>query len=320
MNEVKNNKPTVSVFVPSYNHAPFVERCLKSIIKQTRAPSELLVIDDGSKDDSPKVIESVLKDCPFPTELMARPNKGLCATLNEGFEKTSGEYFAYIGSDDIWLSEFLEARVQLLESNPDAVLGYGHAYLIDERDQIISCSNEWGIYNEGGTKQMLWRGIAPVSSTVFYRRSALAKRRWNEGAKLEDYELYLQLCYDGEFAFDARALSAWRHHGYNTSGDWSLMLKECLEAQTRIASSLNLSDDELKQIQTATRFQFVEEFIRKGLKSTALSLMLRNMSGAPSMRVIAKRVIQLAIPAPLMRLRRNIVKRNTIERYGVLKV
>ena len=107
---------TVSVVVPSYNHAQFIEATLRSIMKQTLRPAELIVIDDGSSDDSPAIIERVLNDCPFPCEFAARDNRGLCATLNEGFERTRGEYFAYLGSDDLWLPDFLKARVRLLES------------------------------------------------------------------------------------------------------------------------------------------------------------------------------------------------------------
>src|SRR3712207_6667375 len=122
----------VAVVVPSYNHAPFVAAALRSVFAQTRAPARLLVIDDGSRDGPPRVIGEALKDCPFPCELIARGNRGLCATLNEGLAKTEGEYFAYLGSDDLWLPGFLEARAAQLEQRPSAVLAYGHAYLVDE--------------------------------------------------------------------------------------------------------------------------------------------------------------------------------------------
>src|SRR5690242_19431645 len=88
----------VSVDVPSYNHAQFVAMTLRSIMKQSCVPAELVVIDDGSTDDSPGTIEQTLKECPFPCELIVRSNRGLCATLNEGLERTAGDYFAYLGS------------------------------------------------------------------------------------------------------------------------------------------------------------------------------------------------------------------------------
>src|SRR2546427_3062547 len=206
------DKPArVSVFVPSYNHARFVESTLRSIMKQTLRPAELLVIDDGSTDDSPRVIERVLRDCPFPCELVVRANRGLCATLNEGLAKTRGLCFAYLGSDDLWLPDFLAARVSMLEARPPAVLAYGHAFLIDEDDRIIDCTLDWAHYTDGNARTMLLQeNIAPMSPTVLHRRAVLERYGWNERARLEDYELYLRLSADGEFAFDAGILSAWR--------------------------------------------------------------------------------------------------------------
>jgi alpha-1,3-rhamnosyltransferase len=112
----------VSVVVPSYNHGKFVESCLRSIFAQTLRPAKLLVIDDGSTDDSTSIIESVLRDCPFACDMIARENRGLPATLNQALSLTDDHYFAYLGSDDMWLSDFLAARVKLLDSRPSAVL------------------------------------------------------------------------------------------------------------------------------------------------------------------------------------------------------
>src|SRR5687768_3760643 len=118
------SQPEVFVAVPSYNHAPFIEKCLRSIISQTLAPMKLLVIDDGSQDGSVEIIERVLRDCPFDFEIKARENRGLCATLNEAFAASTGKYFAYLGSDDIWLPTFLEEQTRLLNSRPNAVLAF----------------------------------------------------------------------------------------------------------------------------------------------------------------------------------------------------
>src|SRR3712207_5703987 len=117
----------VFVLVPSYNHAPFIEKCLRSIIEQTAEPRKLLVIDDGSTDGSAEIIQRVLHDCRFECELIVRENRGLCRTLNEGLARSDGKYFAYLGSDDYWLPDFLKARVELLEQRSRAVLAYGNA-------------------------------------------------------------------------------------------------------------------------------------------------------------------------------------------------
>lgn len=303
----------VSVVVPSYNHARFVERTLRSIFAQTRAPAELLVIDDGSTDDSRRVIERVLANCPFPCEFIARANRGLCATLNEALALSGGEYFAYLGSDDLWLPDFLSARVALLEARPRAALGYGHAYFIDDEDRVVDCTRDWAIYADGDARAMLLRTIAPMSPTVMYRRAPLARHGWHEAARLEDYDLYLRLCVEGDFAFDARPLAAWRRHARNASHDQLMMLEEQLAAQQRVLPAHGMSAGEIESLQRRVKFDRAEDFLRVGDKREALRLMLGNIGGVTSARTLARALLRLLIPYRLMRLR---AQRRSSKRYG----
>jgi alpha-1,3-rhamnosyltransferase len=312
-------EPTsVSVVVPSYNHAQFVAAALRSIMKQTLFPEQLLVIDDGSSDDSPKVIDRVLNECPFPCELVTRNNRGLCATLNEGFARTRGDYFAYLGSDDLWLPDFLRARVNLLESRPDAVLAYGHAYFIDEQNSIVDCTADWAQYADGDVREMLLHTTAPMSPTVLYRRDALWQQCWNEESKLEDYDLYLRLSAVGPFAFDQRVLSAWRRHSSNVSRNQTLMLEEQLRAQRLGALRFGLTDYEIEKLQWATKFSRAEDFLRVGQKGKALGLLIHNWRGLGSPRETARILLRLLIPNSFMRGRERARQRRARERYGTL--
>ena len=313
--------PRVSVVVPSYNHARFVAGCLRSIFKQTHAPAELVVIDDGSTDDSVRVIERELRDCPFPCELVARANRGLCATLNEGLRRTGGDFFAYLGSDDLWLADFLRERVALLESRGRAVLAYGHALLIDAENRVVDSSEDWGAaYADGDARPMLLRTTAPLSPTVLYRRAAVARHGWREGARLEDYELYLKLAAEGEFAFGPRPLAAWRWHGANASRDQRMMLDEQLAAQRRARALLGLGERELSRLHARLRFERAEDFLRLGRKREALRLALSNLSGARSPRAVARILARLAAPYSLVSARRQRAASRAAERYGVLEI
>jgi alpha-1,3-rhamnosyltransferase len=315
MNEQKS-KSEVFTFVPSYNHAPFIEKCLNSIINQTVQPKKLLVIDDGSKDDSPKIIEKVLKDCPFDAELVVRENRGLCATLNEGYAKSAGEYFAYIGSDDIWLSKFLEERVKLLDGNKSAVLGYGNALFLDEKDEIFESSAEWWNFPTDA-REMLRLGIAPISSTVFYRRKLLENHRWNENSRLEDYEFYIKLSDEGEFLFDKQVLSVWRHHGYNVSGDMNLMLSEVLAAQNRNKEKLDLNESNIEEIQRKVKFRYAGDFLQKGLKKDAFKLAAKSWQSADSLAQILKFSARMFVPMSIIKLRRKVWREKMKNKYSV---
>lgn len=306
----------VAVVVPSYNHAPFVEAALRSIFAQTVAPARLLVIDDGSRDGSPQIIESVLKDCPFPCELIARANRGLCATLNEGLSKIEGTYFAYLGSDDLWLPGFLAARVALLEERPRAVLAYGHALLLDARGEVVDCTLDWARYHDGDARAMLLEETyAPMSPTVVYRRAAVERHGWNERARLEDYELYLRLSADGEFAFDPRVLSAWRRHGTNTSGDFRWMIEARLEAQRNAAPHLGLRPEQLRRYQRALNFAGAEDLLRLGDKRAALTFLRRGLAGAPNAASLARVALRLLTPYSLVERRNRRKQSNAAKRY-----
>lgn len=312
--------PEVFVFVPSYNHAPFIETCLRSIFSQTKKPRKLLVIDDGSRDESVAVIERVLKDCPFDSELIARENRGLCRTLNEGFAASEGDYFAYIGSDDLWLPDFLKARVELLEKRRKAVLAYGHAFLMDENGTIFDSTAEytdsWGDYPDGDVREMLLQGIAPVSSTVVYRRSAVEGLMWNESARLEDYEMYLKLMMRGEFAFDPAVLSVWRHHRYNTSGDRLLMLREVLAAQQRNREAIGLSDNEFVRLAERVKFKYARMELQYGQKLSALRLAKESWRGAESAFQLLRFGLRLFVPMAAVNLWRSTRKKHFTEKVS----
>ena len=310
----------VSVIVPSFNHARFIGRCLRSIIRQTHRPLELIVIDDGSEDDSVRTIEQELKDCPFNCELLARDHQGLAQTLNEGLKRSRGKYFAYLGSDDVWLRGFLESRVKLLESRSNAVLAYGHCFVINEDDQILESTEDYATYRDGCAREMLLNVIVPFSPSVLYRRHVLERHCWSEDAQLEDYNLYLRLCGEGEFALDEGVLCAWRTHGKNNSRDVKFMLRECLEAQRSAVTSLNLTSKEIDNANARLKWLYGGDLIKAGQKRAGIELLCLNWRGAPSYRSIARMMGVLVVPAPVLRWRKQYMNRHNAKVYGSLEL
>ncbi len=309
----------VFVVVPSYNHAPFVEQCLRSIISQTLRPKKLLVIDDGSNDGSPEVIERVLRGCPFDSELVARENRGLCATLNEALSASSGEFFAYLGSDDVWLPSFLAEQTQLLNTRPKAVLAFAHAYLVDEDDNVFDSTADWTEFADGDLRPMLLRGSVFSSPGVLYRRSVLAQHRWNESSRLEDYEMYLKLSTVGGFARNPNVLCAWRQHGGNASDDLPLMYEEMAAAQERLAPELGLNYAEIARTTSRLKFAAAENLVRHGFRYEAARFFIDNIRGADSIADILRIAVRLAVPQNLFQWNRKRKRRDAAERYGKLQ-
>jgi alpha-1,3-rhamnosyltransferase len=310
----------VSAVVPSYNHAKFVERTLRSIFGQTKRPEKLIVIDDGSNDESAAVIERVLADSPIETEFRVRPNRGLSSTLNEALALTDTKYFAYIGSDDVWLPDFLEQQTRLLDSRPNAVLAFSHAYLLDADDRIIDRTDNWTEFADGHMLPLLLRGQIFSSPGVLYRRASLERHRWNEDSILEDYELYLKLSADGEFARNQNVLCGWRQHGSNVSGDFPRMMNEWIDAQNRVTESLNITREELDEIQARLRFDSVAGFVRSGHRGEAFKLFRENFRGAASVSQTVAMLFRLAVPRPLFEWNRRRKLDAAVKKYGRLEM
>lgn len=112
----ENSLPLVSVIIPSYNHQNFVQHTIKSVLDQDHENIELIIIDDGSSDNSVEKIKEVVKDCErrFKRfEFRSRANEGLCATLNEALKWCKGEYLSIVASDDILLSDKTSKQIKL---------------------------------------------------------------------------------------------------------------------------------------------------------------------------------------------------------------
>jgi len=119
----------LSVIIPLYNKAPYVEKALRSVFAQTYSDYELIVIDDGSKDKSRDVAERVLADCEAPCQLISQSNAGVSVARNNGVAASHGDYLCFLDADDWWEPTFLEEMNRLIDAFPEAGI-YGSGYTI----------------------------------------------------------------------------------------------------------------------------------------------------------------------------------------------
>lgn len=117
------SSPFISIIVPMYNAENYIERCILSIMNQTYPNIEVLVIDDGSKDNSGRIVLSLVEKFKGKLKYFKKLNSGVSATRNYGLEKASGNYFAFVDSDDYIASNMYESMLQLLlQHNADLVI------------------------------------------------------------------------------------------------------------------------------------------------------------------------------------------------------
>ncbi|MEN0053970.1 MAG: glycosyltransferase family A protein [Mucilaginibacter sp.] len=125
-------EPLVSIIVPCYNHERYIVNCIESIVNQTYKNFELVVIDDGSTDNSPTILKKLQEQYKF--ELVIQENIGVANTLNKGIKWAKGKYVTLCASDDSWFLDKLDRQVNFMENNPDYPMCFGNVIVIDEFD------------------------------------------------------------------------------------------------------------------------------------------------------------------------------------------
>lgn len=135
-------KPLVTIVCVSYNHAPFIKEALQSVFNQSYAELQVIVMDDGSEDESQLIIKDFLAD--KEVDFIAhKENLGYTKTFNEGLEKAKGEYIIDFALDDVMSPEFVEKSVEALErAGPETGVIFSNADYTDEDSKVIGNHNE----------------------------------------------------------------------------------------------------------------------------------------------------------------------------------
>ena len=126
-----------TVIIPLYNKAPYIEKAIRSVAAQTFQEFELIIIDDGSTDDSFSVAQRALSSLTPPLGgwgVATQQNKGVSITRNNGVKIAKYDYIAFLDADDWWESDFLEEMKRLVNEYPDTGI-YGSSYYIVKRGQ-----------------------------------------------------------------------------------------------------------------------------------------------------------------------------------------
>lgn len=216
-----DSEPLVSVVIPCYNHEQFVQDSIQSVIDQTYEQIELIIIDDGSKDNSVSRIRELIEVCEkrfVRFEFRSRSNLGLSATLNEALEWCRGKYLSPIASDDILLPSKTKIQVNYLEGNKDCIGLFGSVKLIDENSTIIG---KWIVKNKFYRfEDVLVHDHKLMTPTAMLRLDAVKDvGGYNSAFYIEDWYMWLKLSEQGTLNSLKEVMSLYRKHDNNSSSD-----------------------------------------------------------------------------------------------------
>lgn len=206
-------RPAASVILPVYNCLPYLEEAIASVLGQTFADFELLLLDDGSTDGSLEVLRSFALRDPRCV-VLTRGNRGLVPTLNEGIALARGEILFRMDGDDRSHPRRFELQIAYLSEHPQCVALGTDAFLIDPDGH---CLRQFGMpptHAEIDSKHMECIGSMIVHPTVALRKAAVVQAGCYraEYAHAEDFDLFLRLAERGELANLTDPLLDYRQH------------------------------------------------------------------------------------------------------------
>jgi glycosyltransferase involved in cell wall biosynthesis len=201
-----SDTPLVSIVVPAYNLGHYLAATIESILAQDYPRVELIVIDDGSTDNTREVLARYTGRLHWESQ----PNAGQVAAMNRGFAMAQGEILSWIGADDLLLPDAASTSVRQLEAHPDIVLTYCDFNQIDPNGRIIRRIRT----PDYSYRAMVAKVICPPGPGAFFRRSAWqATGAWDTSLKIMlDYDYWLRLGLRGPFMRIPKVLALYRIH------------------------------------------------------------------------------------------------------------
>ncbi|HKA23153.1 MAG TPA: glycosyltransferase family 2 protein [Blastocatellia bacterium] len=238
--------PTVSVIIPTHNHSRFVGQAIDSVLAQTHAPFEVIVVDDGSSDDTPAAL------VPYSAQIrvLRQDNQGVSAARNNGARVATGDVLAFLDADDLWFPEKLQHQVERFLEEPD--LGLVHCG-IEEIDGTGACLNRRLDGREGwaATEMLLLSNpvvlgagsTAMIPRPVFERMGGFDTRLSTSA----DWDLCYRIATHHRIGFVREILVSYRLHGSNMHRNVRVMEHDMLLGYQKAFSDSNAQVQEIRR-------------------------------------------------------------------------
>lgn len=218
---------TVSVIIPTYNRAKLLRQAILSVLAQTYCDFELIVVDDGSTDNTRAVVMSINDS---RVRYIWQNNQERSIARNNGVREANGELIAFLDSDDVWLPDKLAGQVELMNRDLDVVLVYGASIRIDDQNRMLSALDLLNQSNEPEVRDCREESLlcccANPSAALLRRKAFEDAGEFDPSLSLaEDWDLWIRLSELGAFCSMRSLVSATRVHSANSINDVVGMMK-----------------------------------------------------------------------------------------------
>ena len=249
--------PKVSIVIPAYNAMRFLPQTVESALTQTWRDFELLVVDDGSSDDTRAWVAQHLD---ARVRLVRQNHGGTARARNRGISEARGDYIAFLDADDLWNPTKLEKQVACLEARPDVGLVHTAIRYIDENGseigQVLRSEGNGDVW-----EQVVLHMLVRCGSTPLIRRACFSEVGvFDPGLEFaEDWDMWIRIAADFHFAVLDEPLVAYRQHRANITRRYQMIMPNLERVLERAFSSVPTKNNRLKKKAYAHAYLFAAQ-------------------------------------------------------------
>jgi glycosyltransferase involved in cell wall biosynthesis len=223
----------ITVVITCYNHGKYLSEAVESVLKQTYQPIEIIVVDDGSTDNTKEVASKY-----SGIQYVYQSNQGLSAARNTGADHSSGACILFLDADDWLLPQALSINIQYLEKDPEAafVSGAFKVLKMESNEEILMQTP----VSDSHYNRLLEFNYISMHATVLYRQWVFNEFKFDVTLKAcEDYDLYLRIARKYSVLHHTEFIAVYRFHDLNMSYDTVKMMNAAIEAIKKQESYLH---------------------------------------------------------------------------------
>lgn len=252
--DVAADAPVVSVVVPVYNGAATIADTIRSVLQQTLASFELIIIDDGSTDRTLEIVAGL----PDPrVNVHSFENKGLAASRNRGIRISAAELVAFVDADDLWAADKLQRQVEALHANAEAGWAYSWTDMIDEHNRFLNHGSH--VHYEGDVfKRLLVQDFLDNGSNPTVRKSVFDRVGFFDETltAAEDWDMWLRIAPEYPVICVPAVQIYYRVHGTAMSSSIERQEAECKKVVSRALNRMPPSAEKDKIVRDGERHRY----------------------------------------------------------------